>query len=337
MPGKSRRRHLSVFAAWAFSFGTAVGWGSFVMPGTTFLPMSGPLGTVIGVVVGAAVMAVVAWNYHYLVRRMPGPGGTFTFVSRTFGGDHGFLCAWFLCLSYIAILWANATALTIVVRSLFGDVLHFGFHYVLAGYDVYLGDILLSAAAIMSAAAVCCRRSIAGRVQAVMAGVFAIAVAICFFAAVRCHEGGLQSMAPAFAQNGDSPLAQVLKIVALSPWFFVGFESICHLSKEFRFPTRRTFAVMAASLAASVLAYSFLALLPALQPPDGSGWTGSLSTLGARFLPTLEAGRAALGRACVGPGEPERRRLSCVVPRSRRSALSGRPSRLRRPRRTCRP
>ena len=299
MPGKSRRRHLSVFAAWAFSFGTAVGWGSFVMPGTTFLPMSGPLGTVIGVVVGAAVMAVVAWNYHYLVRRMPGPGGTFTFVSRTFGGDHGFLCAWFLCLSYIAILWANATALTIVVRSLFGDVLHFGFHYVLAGYDVYLGDILLSAAAIMSAAAVCCRRSIAGRVQSVMAGVFAIAVAICFFAAVRCHEGGLQSMAPAFAQNGDSPLAQVLKIVALSPWFFVGFESICHLSKEFRFPLRRTFAVMAASLAASVLAYSFIALLPALQPLDGSGWTGSLSTLGARFLPTLEAGRAALGRACV--------------------------------------
>ena len=62
----SSRRHISTFAAWAFSFGTAVGWGAFVMPGTAFLPMAGPLGTVVGVIVGAAVMAVIAWNYHYI-------------------------------------------------------------------------------------------------------------------------------------------------------------------------------------------------------------------------------------------------------------------------------
>ena len=53
-----------MLGAWAFAFGTAVGWGSFVMPGTLFLPKAGPLGTTIGVFVGAAVMAVIAWNYH---------------------------------------------------------------------------------------------------------------------------------------------------------------------------------------------------------------------------------------------------------------------------------
>ena len=53
-------RHLSMLGAWAFAFGTAVGWGSFVMPGTLFLPKAGPLGTTIGVFVGAAIMAVIA-------------------------------------------------------------------------------------------------------------------------------------------------------------------------------------------------------------------------------------------------------------------------------------
>ena len=45
------------------------------MPGTIFLPKAGPLGTVLGVVVGGLIMAVVAWNYHVMMNRHPGPGG----------------------------------------------------------------------------------------------------------------------------------------------------------------------------------------------------------------------------------------------------------------------
>ena len=302
MERSSSNRHLSVFAAWAFSVGTAVGWGAFVMPGTTFLPLAGPLGTVLGVIAGSAIMAVIAWQYHYMVRRMPGTGGTFAFVLRMFGGDHGFFCAWFLCLSYVAIIWANATALTIVVRCLFGDVLRFGFHYSIKGFDVSLGDILLSAAAIVAASAICCRRRLAGGVQAILAATFSVGVAICFAACFFCHGGGLQAMAPAFSPSGDRPLTQVLKIVALAPWFFVGFESVCHLSKEFRFPLKRTFGVMVAALAASVVVYAFLALMPVLAPVAGSAsWADSLARLGsaegAPVLPTFIAARSALGKA----------------------------------------
>ena len=45
--------YLSVWAVLALSFGYAVGWGAFVIPGRVFLPSAGPLGTVIGIVVGA--------------------------------------------------------------------------------------------------------------------------------------------------------------------------------------------------------------------------------------------------------------------------------------------
>lgn len=53
-------KFLSPLGAWGLAFGFAVGWGAFVMPGASFLPGAGPLGTAIGVVVGAAAMCVFA-------------------------------------------------------------------------------------------------------------------------------------------------------------------------------------------------------------------------------------------------------------------------------------
>ena len=57
--------YLTPLAVVALSFGYAVGWGSFVMPGTVFLPGAGPAGTVIGILLGVAasqiVKAVMGW------------------------------------------------------------------------------------------------------------------------------------------------------------------------------------------------------------------------------------------------------------------------------------
>ena len=128
--------YLSPLAVIALSFGYAVGWGAFVLPGTVFLPKAGPVGTLIGIAIGTVAIAVFALNYHRLVVRRPGPGGAYGFVAKAFGTDHGFLVAWFLLLTYVAILWANATALVIVVRYVFGDALQFGFHYTMVGFDV---------------------------------------------------------------------------------------------------------------------------------------------------------------------------------------------------------
>ena len=56
------RKHLSPLAVWGLAFGYAVGWGAFVMPGAKFLPDAGPLGTVLGVVLGALLKAIDAEN-----------------------------------------------------------------------------------------------------------------------------------------------------------------------------------------------------------------------------------------------------------------------------------
>ena len=91
--------------------------------GAEFLPSAGPLGTVIGVVVGTLAMGVIGWNYHRMASSNPGPGGAYSYAQKAFGSDYGFLTAWMLTLAYMAILWANATALVLLVRYMFGDVL----------------------------------------------------------------------------------------------------------------------------------------------------------------------------------------------------------------------
>ena len=137
-------KYLSPLNVWALSFGCAVGWGAFVMPGTTFLPLAGPVGTAIGIVIGAFVMFIIGINYHHLMVKYPDAGGTLTYSIRSFGFDHGLLSAWFLMLVYIAIMWANATAIVLIARNVFGKIFQFGFHYVVAGYDVYCGEVLLT-------------------------------------------------------------------------------------------------------------------------------------------------------------------------------------------------
>ena len=298
--------HLGRLSAWALAFGCAVGWGSFVMPGTTFLPKAGPLGTVIGMFIGGLVMAVFAWNYHAMMNRNPGPGGAYTYATKAFGIDHGFICAWFLILAYVAIVWANATALAIVAHYTLGDVFKFGFHYHIAGFDVWMGDVILAAIAIIVAAEICVKRRLAGGIQTILAIGFGLGILVCYVSACLKHTGGLAATAPAFSNidDGVGPIGQVIRIVALSPWLFVGFESISHSSGEFKFPLKRSFRVMFAALVASVLAYAMLAILPALVPIEGTaGWSDYIGTLGEKTgdlaLPTFAAVKRALGQTGV--------------------------------------
>ena len=164
-----QKQYLGLPGAWALAFGCSVGWGSFVMPGTTFLPIAGPIGTAVGLSLGGFVMLLLAVNYHYLMNKYPDGGGTYTYTKKAFGYDQGFLSAWFLILTYIAIIWANATALPLIARTLFGNAFRFGYLYEIAGYPIYFGELLLALGALILAAVICMFRKPATVTQFVMA------------------------------------------------------------------------------------------------------------------------------------------------------------------------
>ena len=147
-------RHLSQTEVWAIAFGCMVGWGVFAMPGNTFLPIAGPAGTAIAMLVGMLIMLVIGGNFSYLMGRTSIPGGVYAYAKEAFGRDHAFLCAWFLCLSYLTIVFLNGTALFYIIRLLLGDGLQGGIHYEIAGNEIYLGETVVSV--LMLAGVACC-------------------------------------------------------------------------------------------------------------------------------------------------------------------------------------
>ena len=71
-------RYLSSVDVWAIAFGCMIGWGVFAMPGTTFLPVAGPAGTMISMLLGMAFMLILAVNFSYLMGRSAMTGGIYT-------------------------------------------------------------------------------------------------------------------------------------------------------------------------------------------------------------------------------------------------------------------
>ena len=302
-PEQPRRliRRLSPPAVWALSFGCSVGWGAFVMPGTTFLPLAGPLGTALGIALGALVMLVIGVNYHYLMNRQPDAGGTFSYAKHSFGYDHAFLSSWFLVLVYLAILWANATAIPLICRYLFGDALCFGFHYTVAGFDVYAGEILISLGAILVFGLVCLRGGRAAAWLQIFLALVLLAGVLACAAAVFLPGGNrpVPTLEPLFSPERKPGLG-VLFIVFLAPWAFAGFESVSHSAEEFRFSPRKSLGIMAAALTAAAAAYILLALVGAAARPEGfSRWTDYLAALGTqeglRGLPVFYSVSSAIG------------------------------------------
>ena len=294
------QKYLSPIGVWALAFGCAVGWGAFVMPGTTFLPLAGPVGVTVGMILGGIVMLIIGYNYFFMMKHFPDAGGTYTYAKKILGYDHGFLSAWFIILVYIAITWANATALTIVSRNLFGDFFQFGWHYQLAGFDIYFGESLLSLSALMIFGLVCIRGGkVAATVQTVSSiilfGGILIGMAAVFF------YGGetIFSLTPKFVPHTD-PVSAIFVIMVLSPWAFVGFESISHSAEEINFQRGKIFFIIFAAIVTAAAAYVFLSAIAISVFPAGyDNWIdyiGDLKNLsGVEGLPTLHGMTTLLG------------------------------------------
>ena len=147
------------------------------------------------------------------------------------------------------------------------------------------------------------RKRFAIGLHTILVGVFLVGVVTVFVAALCRHDGGFAAMGPAFAPEGGCVM-QVVRILAMVPWAFVGFEAVVHSSAEFRFPLRRMFGLLVVAIAISAAVYLLLALLPVISFPDGfATWSDYINALpglkGIDAMPVFAASKKALGKAGV--------------------------------------
>ena len=273
-------KYLTPLNVWALALGCSIGWGAFVMPGTTFLPMAGFGGTVIALTLSAAIMLVIAANYHYMINHFPDSGGAFTYVKKVFGYDHAFLCAWFLWFAYLDLLWGNATSCALIYKNLFGNFFKFGLLYNFADYQIYFGEVIFTLAIIFFIGIFCAnKRFFISRLNTILALIFLLFGLICVVVTIF---GGadIEKFSPMFA-TGNSSLVQVIGIVALAPWAFMGFECVSQAAGEFNFSTNKSFAIMASVIIVSTIFYLGMTFLTIAHIPQGfSNWEVYLQHLG---------------------------------------------------------
>ena len=296
--------YFTPLGACAFSISTAIGWGSFVVTCSTYLSQAGILGTVFGLLVGMAVILVINRNLIYMINRHQDAGGLYTYGRKVCGYDVGFLIFWFLLLAYLAVFWANITSLPLFARRFLGTAFQFGYCYTVFGYDVYLGELLLSIGVMALIGLLCTRsRKVPQLLVILMTIIFVGVVVVCSAVALMRHGSSGFSYEPVYLPD-KSALRQIIRIAVISPWAFIGFENIAHFSSEFSFPVKKVRGVLISSVLISTLFYILMALLSVTAyPPEYSNWFSYIQDMnnleGIKALPAFYAANHYLGNAGV--------------------------------------
>ena len=298
---KQNQKYLSQLGAWAFAIGTSVGWGSLVVTSSSYLAQAGPLGSVLGLAVGTVIMFIMGRNYAYMMKCYPENGGIYVYAREVFGYDQGFLGSWFAIMTYLAILWANVTSLPLFGRIFLGSLFSFGKLYTIFGYDVYFGEVLLSISALVLFSYICTRRKkVLGRIMIAFAVIFFASVSIVFIGSLF-HQG--TSIEPVFLPD-VSALKQIMSIAVITPWAFIGFESISHQTEEMNFGAGKYRKLLTVSVVTTALLYIMIILLSVkVFPPQYSSWLAYIQDLdhlsGIEALPTFYSAYRMFGNAGV--------------------------------------
>lgn len=231
---------------------------------------------------GAAVMIVIALCYAYMVPKYPRAGGEFTFTKNCFGKPVAFLCGWFLVAAYLTNVPMNSTAIGLIVDGLDGqaDILKFGFHYQVAGFDVWLGEILL-ASAILAVFGLLNIWGVkkAGIIQTILAVLLIFSVLALTISALLSSEATLKNLTPwwgfhrseavaaitagtytsidEFSKGGIAGIASsVLATFAIAPWAYVGFDTIPQAAEEFSFSYKKVCGIMVVAILFGCFVYT---------------------------------------------------------------------------------
>lgn len=236
------------------ALGAAIGWGAFILP-FDWMIASGMAGSLIGLFIGGLMITIIAFSYGYTIRALPVTGGGVVFAMVSLGRLHSFIAGWALTLGYAGIVALNASAVTLVFRVTFPKLLQRVPLYEIAGWTIYLPEIVVAALFITIFALLNWRGS-------ALSGRFQLWAVILMLASVVAILGSLlviyfierPTLPPAVPQD-TSVITSVLVMVAFAPWAYVGFDSIPQLAGEFNFSAKKALGLLLWGVSAATFIY----------------------------------------------------------------------------------
>ena len=76
-----------------------------------------------------------------------------------------------------------------------------------------------------------------------------------------------------YTMFGFEAFGQIVRIAAISPWAFIGFENISHFSEEYSFPIKKVRRILIFSVLITTVLYLFVSILSvSAYPPEYESW-----------------------------------------------------------------
>ncbi|MBC6719846.1 APC family permease [Treponema sp. Marseille-Q4130] len=260
----SAKKGLSKFDVLNLVIGSIIGWGSFILPGTFFLPKAGVVSTAIGLIIGGFFIAIIQKAYQVMLSCHVGEGGEFSYALSNLGKVHGFVVGWSLSLCYLSMIPLNATAYVLILRKIFGSAVLWGHLYTIGGTDVYASDIVIASIPIIVFTLVNLRGlSLSACIQNVMSTSLVVIVIALFF--IILTKSDLENFSHNYFGASQISPAKIAPVVAIVPFLFVGFDVIPQVSNDLRFSPAKAHATAVVGIVFGVVIYALLNMIAGLS------------------------------------------------------------------------
>jgi amino acid transporter len=238
----------------SLAFGTIAGIAWLFLTGP-WLRVAGPLGSIVGLLAGAALMIPIVWCYAHASELYPGGGGELLYVGNTLGRSLGLLAGWLLALAYIALVAFHVVTVSWLAQICLTRSAQMG---ATPSPPAALG-MLLSLAIFATIVLGNIRgTSAASKLQDVIVALLAIGTLGLAANAMRLDRA--VNLKPYFG-GADNVLSGVMQIVATAPFLYGGFNtSIQAVNELHERKLGRVMLILSAAIMAAALFYCAIVL-----------------------------------------------------------------------------
>lgn len=256
-------RKLRTTDYFTLAFGTMVGVGWLVVM-DDWLRRGGPLGGILGFVVGGAALVPIGYVYSRLVAAIPDAGSEVAYAARVFPESVSFSTGWMMSLAYWVVCPWEAVAVGKIAAYLFPSLNSFELYRV-GGKPIYLPHLLVG---LLLAAAITILNYRGIRLSATFQNwtTFGLLGLFVLFGSFGAARGSAANFRPWFSHSG---WVSVLLVIQIVPYFMTGFESVPKCAEEANpeFPSQGFFRAIMLAIVTGIVFYAAVIALVAYVHP----------------------------------------------------------------------
>ena len=281
-------RKLRLHDYFALAFGTMVGTGWLVLM-DDWLGRGGPLGAILGFVLGGIILLPVGYVYGQWVKRLPDAAGEAAYTAQVFPPIVSYFTGWMMLLAYFIVCPWEAVALGKIAAYILPSLNTLPLYNV-AGQPVYLPRLILGIALTLFLGFLNYRGiRLSANFQKIMTSTVLLIFVI--LAGISTARGAPANFHPLFQAT---PFVSILLTLQIVPYFMTGFESVPKYAEESNPDFRQKSYMSAIALALGVGAFFYAVSIAAV-----AYITPWQSLLGKRFATAIAFERGVGARWIV--------------------------------------